>query len=222
MYFGASGSYFFSPSLGVQLSGGYLKSDVPMAADFTMAWTWSSQAGGGGANQSAGWTGPGSLSVMPVCLNLIARFGSGSLDAYVSGGPTLFNNSFQASTTVGYGISWTQSTGTTLTQQWIDALPIPADIPKTSWTAFGGNAGAGLGFKFSSSLALVVEARYFFCPKKDLSWLLSPGTYSGIFYTTIKNQVINDADIEFMSGNMTTFQVNPSFLLIAAGIKISI
>ena len=51
---------------------------------------------------------------------------------------------------------------------------------------------------------------------------MSPGTYSGIFYTTIKNQVINAADIESMSGNITTFQVNPSFLLIAAGIKISI
>jgi hypothetical protein len=222
MYFGATGSYFFSPSLGVQLSAGYLKSDVPTAADFTMAWTWSSQVGGGGDNQSASWTGPGSLSVMPISVNIVAKFGSGSLDAYVSGGPTLFSNSFNASTNVGYGVSWTQFSGSTLTQQWVDAIPVAADIPKTSWTAFGGNAGAGLGFKLSPSLALVVEARYFLCPKKDLAWMPATGTYDGIFYTTIKGWDFNAGDAESAAGNMTTFQVNPSFLLIAAGIKISI
>lgn len=216
MYFGASASYFFSPSFGIQLSGGYLKSDVPTAADFTMVWTWSSQVGGGSYNDGASWTGTGSLSVMPICVNLIARFGSGALDAYISGGPTLFSNSFQAATTFGYGVS-----NYSPTSQQIDIIPVAADIPKTSWTAFGGNAGAGLGFKFSTSLALVVEARYFFCPKKDLTWMLAPGTYDGIL-STIKGWNFAAGDAEYMAGNMTTFQVNPSFLLIAAGIKISI
>jgi hypothetical protein len=86
----------------------------------------------------------------------------------------------------------------------------------------GVNPGAGFGVKFSPSLALVVEARYFFCPKKDLVWMIATGTYDGIFYTTIKGVNFDAGDAEFVAGNTTTFQVNPSFFMVAAGIKISI
>jgi opacity protein-like surface antigen len=164
-------------------------------------------------------TGTGSLSVMPVSLDLAGRFGDGPLSVNVSAGATLFNNSFEASSAISKGVSWYWIS---YINQAVDALAIPAEIPKTSWTAIGFNGGAGITFNFSPSLALLLDARYFFCPKKELDWTLVTGTYNGIFYTTITGQSFSASDASSALANMTTFQVNPSFIQITAGIKISI
>ena len=221
IFFGAGFSYFFAAHLGVQLMGGYLKSDVPTTSDFSYSYTWSATVGGGAYDRSTSWAGTGSLSVMPVCFNIAGRFGNEPLGVRLSGGPALFNNSIQESSTIGWGVSW-YWTENNVPNQSIDAIAVAARIPKTSWTAIGFNAGAGLSYSISPGVALVVDGRYFFCPKKHFPWTLLIGTYDGVFYTTMKNIDFDADDADDALSKMTSFQVNPSFFQIAAGVKIVI
>jgi hypothetical protein len=220
MFFGGSFSYFFSPNLGIQLSGGYLKSDVPTTANFSFSYKWTTSSTV--YNESKSFAGTGSLSVMPISLNLVGRFGDGALKIYVSAGPTMFLNSFQADSTVGYGVS-TYYIIYPYAYQNVDALGLPVDIPKTSWSGFGFNAGADACYMFSPSIGFAVGARYFFCAPKELPWTtMTGGTYNGIFYTSITGVQYTQAMATNILDVITTFKVNPSFFQITAGIKIVI
>ena len=221
MFFGGSFSYFFTPNLGIQLSGGYLKSDVPTVADFSFSYTWAASVGGGTFNKTASWAGTGSLSVIPVSLNLVGRFGEGALKISASAGPTIFLNSFQATSNVGWGTTWYWIDGLYANQA-VDALAIDAAIPKTSWSGFGFNAGLDATFMFSESLGFFVGARYYYCAPKDLPWTMVPGTYDGIFYTTITGVQYSSQNASDTADLTTAFKVNPSFFQITGGIKIVI
>ena len=220
--FGGSLSYFFSPNIGVQLAGGYFKADVPTTASFTFIYTWSSSVGGGGDNKSTSWSGTGSLSVIPLSLNVVGRFGEGSMKFYVFGGPTMYFNSFQAASTVGYGDSLYYVSGI-YAYQYVDAFAIPAQIPQTSWSAFGGDIGAGVSFQVASGVAIGLDARYYLCGSKDFSWTFVPGTgsYTGLFYQNLTETFGSDLNTALAS-KTTTFKVNPSFFAIGLGIKIGL
>jgi len=216
-FFGAGLSYFFTPNFGVQLNVGYLKADVPPTADFNYNWQWNTGSTG---SKTSTWTGTGSLSTIPISLNLVGKFGQDGFAGYISGGVTLFNNSFEATSSIGYGFTY-------LTVIWpyvyqnIDAIQVNMEVPKTSWMGFGGNIGAGVIIKLSDMFGLMIEARYFLCAKKDLDWNLITGNYNGL-YTNYTNMTFSQDSANYIydEGLLTKIQVNVSFFQITAGVKI--
>ncbi|MCJ7643577.1 MAG: hypothetical protein MUP28_03745, partial [Candidatus Aminicenantes bacterium] len=219
---GASFAYFFTPNFGIQLSGEFLlKGNIPMKSHFNFDYTWYT---GSSYNETADWKGTGGLNSIPLSLDLVGRFGGGTIGGSVSAGATLFMNSFEADSAIGFGVTQIWRTyywwGYTDTQA-VDALRIPAVIDKTSWTAFGGNLGASMTFKMSGKIGLFLDSRYFLCPAKEFDWGFVLGSYDGIFYDTITGFEFDQDSLEFIAeGNkMKRFKVNPSFFRIAAGIK---
>jgi opacity protein-like surface antigen len=221
-FFTGGFSFFFHPNVGIQLGGGYFSSKVPVTGSFafTYKWTTSSTI----FDESASWGGDGKMSTIPLFLNLVGKFRTNIVDIFVTAGPTLYLNSFEANSFVGLGDSlyftvyiypyWYYF-------QYVDAFQIPASIPKTSWTAFGANFGLGFDFKVAPGVAITVEGRYFLVPKKSLSWEWTPGTYDSIFYDHFSGWEYTADDFAPYQAKMTTADVNPSFISVALGIKVT-
>lgn len=146
------------------------------------------------------------------------------VDIFVTAGPTLYLNNYEANSFVGYGATadgylyiypyWYYV-------QWVDAFQIPASIPKTSWTAFGANFGLGFDFKVGPSVAVTLEGRYFLVPKKSLVWEWTPGTYDSIFYDNFTGVEFAAPDFATSQNKMTPAAVNPSFISVAIGIRLA-
>jgi hypothetical protein len=218
-FFGASFSLFFNPSFGIQLSAGFLNADVPSVSDFTF--NWRRVSNGTQYSENFLTDGTGTLSSIPVSLNLVARFGNERFQGYVSGGPTLFLNSFEATSAFGFGIEdpyqiiiWPYL----YSVDSIDAVNVGLDIPKTSWTGFGGNIGAGFTFYVSPSIGLSLDARYYLCPAKDLPWNFQTGSYDGLLDNLTGFDFTQD-NVDYVLG-LSDFmtKINPSFFKFTAGL----
>jgi opacity protein-like surface antigen len=224
MFFGAGLNYFFTPALGVGLNFGYLKSKLDTQSVFTYTY--------GSVTKTATWTGTNnSFSSIPISLDVIARFGGPSFQGYLQAGPTIFMNDAVIDSAIGYGYEYLYSAPPYLYDMY-DAARVPMNAfdlkggkGKTSWTAFGGNIGAGATFMFSPTLGINVDARYFLSGEREFDWELLPGKYPGLFTTspattlTIDQTAINT----LLDGNhLTTIKINPSFFQITAGVKIKL
>lgn len=230
MFFGGGLGYFFSPNLGVQLNFGYLKSDSPNTSNFTFNFT-NTVTGRSYSYPSyqpgiwdSPWNGTGSLVSIPVSLNIVARFGSARMQGYVTAGGTLFLNSFEGASSLGYGDAYSYyyySYPYYYFSETIDAYQIGLTIPKTSWTAFGGDVGAGFTFMVSPMFGLFVEGKYFLCPAKDLTWDIVTGTYKGLFGNL--TGTLGQTGVDYIySKNAMTMKINPSFFQAVAGVKIKL
>jgi len=222
VFFTGGISFFFHPNVGVQLGGGYFSSKVPITGSFAFAYKWTTYSSV--YNESKNWDGDGKLSTIPLYLNLIGKFRMNAVDIFVTAGPTLYFNSFEANSFVGLGDSLYYSIYIypyTYYFQWVDAFQIPASIPKTSWTAFGANFGLGFDFKVGPGVAITLEGRYFLVPKKSLVWEWTPGTYDSIFYDNFTGWEYTAADFAPYQNKMTTADVNPSFISVAIGIRLT-
>jgi opacity protein-like surface antigen len=214
---GASFAYFFTPNFGVQIGGAYFGAKPAITSDWAIDWRWTTT--GITYNDSGSWAATqGNLSTIPIYLNLIGKYKTGSFDIFASAGPTLYINSFDGTARSIYGgafVWWIF--------EWIDWFDVALDIPKTSWTSFGFNAGGGFDLYISPSIALTVDARYFFCPKKDLFWHWGAGAYEGFngnFNRTFTDIFFNDPSDPISAANLTTaLKVNPSFFSIGGGFK---
>ena len=219
-FFGGSFTYYFNPNFGLQLSAGFLNSDVPNTS--TVTYTRLNNNNGQTYTDNFAWTGTGTLNSIPISLNLVARFGNDQLSGYVSGGPTLYLNSYQATSSFGYGIyDWgiQYIYPVYYFTDYIDLLQVGLEIPKTSWTGIGGNIGAGVTLNVSPSIGLSLDARYYLCPAKDLPWNFQLGDYNGVLNTlTGYSFTQDDADYVTGLGTLTT-KVNPSFFKISAGLS---
>jgi opacity protein-like surface antigen len=219
IFFGGGFSYFFTPVLGVQLGGGFFSSNVGINGnfDFSHKWTTSSTV----YDHNLTWEGDGKLRTIPLYLNIVGKFRMNLLDLYVSAGPTIYFNSFEANSYVGFGdtiyfLIWPYY------YQYVDAFQIPVEIPKTSWTSFGGNIGAGFDFKVSPQIAIVVEGRYFIVPQKSLNWEWIPGTYTSVIYEQFEDWDYSADDLAPYEETMTTADVKPSFFCFSVGIRIGL
>lgn len=211
---GASLSYFFSPALGVQLRAGVLTANVGNTSVFNFNWVWSSGASG---SLEQGFDRMGHVTTLPLSLNLAARTGTGRIEGAVSGGLTLFRNTFRSETIFGYGTTKTEPVFVDpnwVLTQYVDALPVGLRIPATSWTAVGADLGVALNVMVNDRLALRVEARYFYCPTRTLTWNFVYGNYDGIFYPDIKGQPFGAAEAAGLALSGMTFRlpVNPSYV----------
>jgi len=225
IFFTGGLSYFFHPNIGIQLGAGYFSSNVSITGSFAFSYKWTSSSTV--YNESKDWGGEGKegkLSTVPIYLNLIGKFRMNMVDIFVTAGPTLYLNNYEANSFVGYGATadgylyiypyWYYV-------QWVDAFQIPASIPKTSWTAFGANFGLGFDFKVGPSVAVTLEGRYFLVPKKSLVWEWTPGTYDSIFYDNFTGVEFAAPDFATSQNKMTPAAVNPSFISVAIGIRLA-
>jgi hypothetical protein len=215
---GGSLAYFFTPNIGLQLSGATFSPEVTTSGNFTFRYTF---AGALEVQENHAWTGGGRLNTIPLSLDIVGKVGLGPVELYASAGATLFRNSFEADNFVGWGASF-EFVWYVWVDQYVDAFQIPVRVEKTSWTAFGGNLGLGLNVKVIPALGLFLDGRYFFCPVKELSWKWQAGTYTGLNnpFGYFTNWEITDADLASFQAAATTLKVNPSFFSLTAGFKL--
>lgn len=223
---GASFSYFITPNFGIQLGGAYFGPKADVTSDWTWDWTTGilsdSKSGSFAVTEAK-------MTSIPLYLNLVGRYQAANFDLYASGGPTIYFNKFNADANAIYSdtayFGWAQ---------FIDYFFVPLTIPETSWTGFGFNVGGGFDYKFSPSVAFVVDARYYYCPPyKDAAgdffkWTWVPGTYSGEpYYYDARSwglTLFDDWDFSsgynaYMEARTSTLTFNPSFFTITGGFK---
>ena len=216
-------SFLFSPNFGLQLGFGYLQPTVNTETDFRLTYN--------DTTESVTWPGDGKLSVIPLSLNLLGRYQKGNLGLFASGGATLFMNTFSANTFSGIGIAsrtswiycywvWPYIYCYYIYTYYIDALKIPIRINEESWTAFGGNIGGGIDYRFTESVGIILEARYFFCPEKTFDWDWQAGVYDSVIYEYFTGVNFTEAYAELYEEDTTAVTVNPSFFQFSIGIII--
>lgn len=220
LQFGGYVSYFLTPHLGLQLLGGYMKADVPNNANLDFGWT---RSDGSNVQNKKGWAGTGRLTSLPISLDVVTKVNAGRLEAQISGGATYFRNTLREDSVFGYGVMRIFSTYVApdwVMEQSIDALPVDLTIAGKTWYAWGANIGIGLNFRLTGAIGLRAEARYLYCPKKNLSWDFVLGTYNGVFSNDIQAEPFTDQDAAYLLQNNQTFslKVNPSFFQVAFGV----
>ncbi len=177
---------------------------------FNMDWSWDS---GESYDTQDEWNVTGDVSLFILSGNLVYKVQTkGFIAPVISAGVSYFSGSAKADTSVGYGTTWS-SDGF----RYIDYFVVPAMVD-ASLGGVGFNAGAGIDFVFSSSVALNIEGRYFSRGKIEENWKLQPGTYS----STISDGwtlTLDQGDVEEMATEISPFSLNPSFFKISAGFK---
>lgn len=215
-FFGGGFSFFFIPAVGIQVGGGFFSSKVPTTGSFTLTHKWTS--GSAVYDNSRTWGGSGKLSTIPFYLNIVAKIRTSFVDISMSAGPTIYFNSYEANSYVGFGATEYGYIGP-IYYQFVDGFQIPVEIPTTSWTAFGADLGIGFDIKVSRTIAIVLEGRYFLVPKKSLRWEWKPGTYDPLFYPYLVGE-FDANDLKTYQDMMTAVNVNPSFFTFSLGFKI--
>lgn len=206
LYFGGLFSIFVTRNFGVQTGFGYLKSEVPSEAAFSLT-----DARGGAALKEV-WRGTGEVTAVPLCLNLAGRFSRGKFEVTVSAGGVLFLNSFFADSYAGTAVA------SPLPDEAFDVFRIKIVVEDQTWSALGANLGGSVEFRLSGGLALTAEARAFFCPTKSFAWKWMPGEYPGLLGNlpiwNYDKTSAADAD-----SRTSPLSVNPSFFAVSLGIK---
>lgn len=220
---GASFAYFFTPNIGIQIGGAFFSPKADVTSDWHFDWT--APAAGASDSQDGSFAmTEAKMTSIPLYLNLIGRYDMGSFSIFGSAGPTIYFNKFNADSSSVWG-------GTYIDYYWwgyyqyMDYFEIPVQIPETSWTGFGFNAGVGFDIKFSPSVAFTVEGRYFYCPNKEFFWTWIPGTYSGLpaaydgggWDVTLSDAYLNGTDGP--ASKTTSLIIKPSFFSISGGFK---
>ena len=208
-------AYYFSANIGVQVGAGLFTRRNTIGSDWTLDWNWTDTAeefSDSGSNPST----RSRSTTIPVFVNLVGRCRMGVFEVFGAAGPTVYFNSFKADALSIYADS-NYNTFWWGWEQAFDAFQIPLRLDK-SWVGFGFNAGAGLNIHVSRAAAFTVEAHYFGCPAKDLSWDWTPGTYNGQ-YGVWNNYSLSTAAAQEAMGQTTALRIKPSVLAIMAGFR---
>jgi hypothetical protein len=214
---GAFATFYVSQKVGFQVSAATQTTRTPTNTYFTFTWLWNNDVDN---MKSRAWEGTGSIRVMPFSLNLVYRLGQDSVRGILSAGVSLFKNTYQANANLGFGVDQIVITyigENAHVDQYLDALPLELKISDASWTAIGGNVGAGLDVELSRTTALRFDVRYFYCPVKTLTWEIAQKSYNGMFFNDIKNYVIDQTMSDYIHAlQPVVLKVNPSFLQASA------
>ncbi|MGB8952213.1 MAG: hypothetical protein WCC06_06065 [Candidatus Aminicenantales bacterium] len=223
----ASLSYLLKPNFGFQAGLGYMNLSVPNEASFNFTWTGTTPH-----KELREWSGNGSFCVVPLNINAIGKWKKKSLEAFVSGGASLFFNRFQSSSFAGYGVSEVYKVWIFVPPKWylttyqfIDALKAALKIDE-KWISLGMNLGLGLDYKLSPELTLTAEARYYWQPQRNCGWewrtktyngILPPATYGNIRQGNINDWIFTKEDAAYAERLTTPLTIIPSFFQLTFG-----
>lgn len=220
LFAGGAASFFFRSGLALQGGFGYLKAGVTADTRFEFGHT---RAPGFSASEA--FEGTGEITTIPVFVNIVNRFdivrGSAgrNVKGYVYVGPALFFNSLVIDAFAG-AAAVVQAVGPGgLLDERADAFKVPVAIEDKTWVAVGGNIGLGLDLQVAKPLALTVEGRFFYAPKKNLFWKWEPGVVNGLY----GNIAQTDFTANLAAANMeatTSLTIKPSCFQFSTGIKI--
>jgi len=219
--FGAGFSYLFTDNLGIEVRVDYMNSDAEVTASYNVNWEWSSST----SSNSETYTFPnietGSLSVMPISLNIFYKAQTESyLTPYISGGLSYFNGNYEVNTRSMYAYPYEY---TSQGYNWIDIEWWTFDYKiDESISGIGGNIGGGVDLRLMEVFSIGIEARYFVGPKvDDLQWeIVRKDYYTEEFHLRSTNGILNNA--EELINKEQTFSINTSFPMIAFRVVIYI
>ena len=216
VFFGAALTFMFNDNFGLQFGGGIFSTGVPNDT----AASWSYHIGTAITENNYVFSGRGQLSTVPIFMDFAGKFSSGLVDFNFFGGPTLYLNRVQADATGLLGDNfWFIGSG--ILFEFVDFFPLNMEIPPTSWTGFGFNAGGSVDISLSPMVALSLEVRYFFCPEKKFNWEYLSGLYGGLDGNLPSWEIFPD-QADWAAENTSPYTVNPSFFYIGGGFKIRI
>jgi hypothetical protein len=219
--FGASLTWFFHSHTGVQLWTGYAGAQTTGSALMDFGWTFPD--GSILKRNAAPASAAGRMTTVPVCLNFVERLVLGRWRLEVSAGPAFFVHELRQDSAFGYSVVDVSPAGGRPDfppVETVDAISVPLRIPRTSWSSWGLDAGAGLVFQAGARLAFAAEARYFSSPEKSVRWNALPGAYDGMFTSGFRGEPFGAGDISSLAESGQTFalKVRPSFFLLSLGV----
>ncbi|MDD8032478.1 MAG: hypothetical protein PHF93_01545 [Acidobacteriota bacterium] len=209
VFTGAAATFFLKNGFGIQAGFGYLKAGLESVGRFS----WN-PPGSTPASTAVDGGGEGEITSVPFFIGVFKsfefRFAGKALRAHVAAGPALFFHSILTSSQAG---------AVAIRDGLTDAILVPVRVEDTTWISPGATAGAGLDLPLSPALSLAVEGRYGFAPRKEFSWIWTPGVYDGIFHRVAAFN-FDEAAAAREAGRTTPLSVDPSFFQIAIGLKL--
>ncbi len=206
-------AYFFTPGLGLrfQIDRALKQSFEEGFSNYALSWI---MTGTDSVGRMKTWPLTGSLSVMPISLNAIARVALGPVvTAFLTAGPAYFAGTFSADSSMGFGASWMSTISN------LDFFTLPIRIEKTL-NGFGYNAGLGLEVWAGPSLAITLEGDYYGGPSATAAWAVQSGPYVSNINTGL---TWTDLTLAGRSpDSIPPLTIKLSFFKIAAGVKISL
>ncbi len=207
-------NFFFIKGLGVQLrvdlnSPSNLTDDS--LSNLDMNWSWTSGRTG---SETVDWDANGEVTLFVFSGNLVYKIELGGFFTPVlSGGISLFSGNASVNTTTVYTRTWL-SGGI----RYIDYFKIPTEVD-ASLNGIGFNFGGGFDLNFTSNIALSIDIRYLLKSEVSIPWTLKAGQY-GSNINSAWTITLDQEDVDALEAGITPFSLNPSFLNIAAGIRI--
>ncbi|MCK4888589.1 MAG: hypothetical protein KAS97_01580, partial [Candidatus Aminicenantes bacterium] len=123
------------------------------------------------------WTNTGTVSCIPVSMNIIYRaVSTDKMKVNIFAGPTIFLTSIELDGNGGYADGPLLDGGF----YYIDWYDLPLEV-STSESVIGGNGGIEIEYMFSESMNLYISATYYFAGELNLNWAVKPGQYTGEF-----------------------------------------
>lgn len=209
-------NFFFLKGLGVQLRFDF-NSSAELTDDslstYDLSWNWTTR---GPFSRNANWDTTGEVSLFVLSGNLVYKIETGGFFTPVlSGGISYFSGNAVVNTTTAYTTTW-ESDGT----RYVDYFKLPTKVD-ASLSGIGFNFGGGFDLNFSSSIALSLDVRYLLKSEVSEPWTLQTGKYYSNINTSTNWSLTFDQEwVDELAAEITPFFLNPSFLKIAAGIRI--
>jgi len=210
-------NHLFNPNFGIQAAAGFHKTSLKGSGnsyhvhlEYTAFYPpdYTPTAGTFDRNIALPNT-DGHINQLTLALNLLARFDIGSqLHVDLSGGVSYFRFKGEAST-LGYSFYWEGGHSVMFSEFYQLSFTIePA-------SKIGVNIGGVLNVKLSNMISLFLDCRYFYCSDVsadvNLKEILNPGDI-------IVMKTLAEITTEM---NLPQIQINPSFLSLASGIKLT-
>jgi len=229
--FGGFLNYLFTENIGIQFMLETSSFDVPLETshnvDLSISYYWgdsSHYSDSVSVEDTAG-----SLSVMPISLNIYSKFYFGpGISGHLSGGATYYQVNIQADSRGGYGMPYFYyNSSYDLWFLWGDSVMIPVSIDD-SYNGVGGNAGVGLSFQIHENLGILADFRYYLAPKEEFTWNPRAGSYTTLLndkynwnYKASSLDIAQDDIDTFMekNGESLKVEVDPSYYRFSFGLQ---
>ena len=203
--FNAGIASFFNYNIGVGVNISYFKTNFDIANSFYWEWLWYDDTG---SSREKDWTTTGSVSIIPISLNLIYRIVSReNLRVNLSGGPTVYLCSVKLNGHYGYADFLETST-----EYLVDYFDVDM-YNSINKTVFGGNISIDMEYFISEGMSFFIGGTYYISGKITDTWFQKAGQLTGVL-----GQLTRPFDEGPIDGY--TYSVKISVFAAKAGIKV--